>query len=145
MRGGIRTIGPALPAKTSPGKPSEQQRSITTPVVTDGTAPALLGMSPRQFREAVARQRVPYMKLGQRTVVFFADLQRLAHPNAAPSDAHPEPHDRRNQGLAAATEVDDFWASVEHLDERDCVNAILGRVGRKLTDDAYRNYKARKP
>jgi hypothetical protein len=53
------------------------------PVVTDATAPALLGMSPRQFWEAITRQRVPYMRLGQRTVVFFGNLQRQAHQNAA--------------------------------------------------------------
>jgi hypothetical protein len=76
-------------------------------------------------------------------VVFFADLQRLAHQNASLSEAHPEPRDRHNRRLAADTEVDDFMASLEHLDERDAVNAILGRVGRQMTDDAYRNYKPR--
>jgi len=50
-------------------------------------------MSARQFREAVARQRLPFMKLGQRTVVLVADLQRLAHENARLSEAHPEPRD----------------------------------------------------
>jgi hypothetical protein len=102
-------------------------------------------MSPRQFRDAVTRQRVPYMKLGQRTVVFFADLQHLAHKNASPSDAHPEPRDRHNRRLSAATEMDDFMASIEGLDERDTVNAILRRVGRRMTDEDYRNYKPRKP
>jgi hypothetical protein len=103
-------------------------------------------MSPRQFREAITRQRVPYMKLGQRVVAFFTDLQALAHRNATTSDAHPEPRDRHNRRLAASTEAEDFWASVEHLDERETVNAILGQIGRRLTDDAYRNfYKKPKP
>lgn len=122
------------------------QTSITAPVVTDATAPELLGMSSRQFREAVTRQHVPYMKLGQRTVVFFTDLQAIAHRNGAISDAHPEPRDRHNRRLAASTEADDFWASVEHLDQRDTVNAILGRVGHQLTAQGYRDfYKKRQP
>jgi len=123
-----------------------ERTSITAPVVTDATAPALLGMSPRQFRAAVTRQQVPYVKLGQRTVVFFSDLQVLAHQNAMISDAHPEPRDRHKGQLAASTDGDDFWASVEHLDERGTVSAILRRVGRKLTDDAYRDfYQKRNP
>jgi len=86
------------------------------------------------------------MKLGQRTVVFFADLHSLAHRNASLSEAHPEPRDRHNRKLATSTEVQDFLASVEHLDRRDAVNAILGRIGRKLTDTAYRDfYKNHKP
>lgn len=119
--------------------------SITAPVVTDATAPELLGMSSRQFREAVTRQQLPYMKLGQRTVVFFADLQMLAHRNATVADAHPEPGGRHIRQLAASTEADDFWASVEHLDERDTVNVVLRRVGHQLSADAYRDfYKKRK-
>jgi len=121
-------------------KPTSLQTSITTPVVTDSTAPLLLGMSPRQFREAVTRQRIPFVKLGQRTVVFVDDLHALARRNVRLSDAHPEPQDRHNRRLAAATETDDFWASVEHLDERDTVNAVLGEIGRKMTDEAYRNF-----
>jgi len=101
-------------------------------------------MSSRQVREAVTRQRVVYMKLGQRTVVFFADLQALAHRNATVADAHPEPRDRHNRQLAASTAVDVIWASVEHLDERDTVNAILRRVGRQLTDEAYRDFYKRR-
>jgi hypothetical protein len=124
---------------------ANQQFRIIPPVVTDATAPALLGMSPRQFREAVTRQRVPFMKLGQRMVVFLADLKRLAHRNASPSDAHPEPRDHHNRRLAATTQMADFMESIEPLDERDAVNAILGRLGRQLTDEAYRNYKPRKP
>jgi hypothetical protein len=134
-----------MAAKTSRVKHSESKTSITAPVVTDATAPALLGMSSRQFREAVTRQCVPYMKLGQRTIVFFEDLRRIAHRNASPSDAHPEPRDRHNRRLAADMETQDFMASIEHLDERDAVNAILRQVGRQLTDEAYRNYKARTP
>lgn len=85
------------------------------------------------------------MKLGPRTVVFFADLQSLAHRNGLISDAQPLPRDRRNRKLATSTDVDDFWASVEGFDERDTINAILGRIGRKLSDDAYRDfYKKRR-
>lgn len=131
-------------ARTSRGKRNAPV-SITAPVVTDATAPKLLGMSSRQFREAVTRQRIPFMKLGQRTVVFFADLQALAHRHATVVEAHREPRDRRNRQLAASTEVDDFWASVEHLDERDTVNAILRRVGRELSAESYRDfYKKRR-
>src|ERR1019366_3395809 len=61
-----------MQAKTAPPKHRERT-PIAAPIVTDATAPTLLGMSPRQFREAVARQRVPYMKLGQRMIVFFAE------------------------------------------------------------------------
>jgi hypothetical protein len=68
----------------------------------------------------------------------------LAHRNGATSDAHPEPRDRHHRQLAAATEVDDFWASVEHLDNRDTVNAILGRVGRKLSAEGYRDFYSRR-
>jgi hypothetical protein len=133
-----------MAARTSHGKRGGQV-SIAAPVVTDATAPELLGMSSRQFRDAVTRQHIPFMKLGQRTVVFFADLQVLAHRNAAVGDAHPEPRDRHNRRLAASTDADDFWESVEHLDERDTVNAILHRVGRQLTPEAYRDfYKNRK-
>lgn len=114
--------------------------SITSPVVTDATAPALLGMSSRQFRDTVTRQHIPFMKLGQRTVVFFSDLQVLAHRNPTVAGAHPEPRDMHNRKLAASTDVDDFWASVEHLDERDTVNAILRRVGHQLSDEAYRDF-----
>lgn len=131
--------------RTSRGR-GDAPVSITAPVVTDATAPELLGMSSRQFREAVTRQRIPFMKLGQRTVVFFADLQALAHRTAAVADAHPEPRDRHNRRIAASTDADDFWASVEHLDERDMVNAILRRVGHQLSEDGYRDfYKRPKP
>ena len=113
---------------------------VIPPVITDATAPALLGMSARQFRDAVARQRLPFMKLGQRTVVLVADLERLAHRNAPPNDAHPEPRDRHNRRLAARTEADDLMDRIEHMDRRDAVNAILARIGRQLTDEAYAAY-----
>ena len=114
--------------------------AITAPIVTDATAPALLGMSPRQFRDAVRRQRVPHMKLGRSTVVFFADLQRLAHTNTPPSEAHAEPRDRHNRRLAAATDQADFEASLENLDMRDRINAVLGRIGYRMKDEAYEAY-----
>jgi hypothetical protein len=134
-----------MATRDSQRKPTENTVPAA-PVVTDATAQALLGMSPRQFRTAVLRQHIPHMKLGRRIVVFFADLQVLAHQNASVSDAHPEPRDRNSRRLAAATEVDDFNASIEHLDDRDRVNAILGRIGRQLTPEAYRDfYKNRKP
>ena len=121
-------------------KSDSEQTSITTPVVTDATAPLLLGMSPRQFREAVTRQRIPFMKLGKRTVVFVEDLHALARRNVLLSDAQPEPQDRHNRRLAAATQTDDFWASIEGLDERESVNAILGKIGFTMSDDAHRNF-----
>jgi hypothetical protein len=110
---------------------------VVPPVITDATAAALLGMSARQFRDAVARQRIPFMKLGQRTVVLVADLQLLAHHNVLPGEAHSKPRDRHNERVAAATEDDDFMASIEHLDKRDAINAILTRIGRRLSDEAY--------
>ncbi len=120
----------------------DRQPSIMAPVITDATAPALLGMSARQFREAVSRQRLPFIKLGQRTVVLVADLQRLAHANAPASEAHPEPRDHHNRRLAARTEADDLMDRIEHMDRRDAVNAILATVGRQLTDEAYAAYGA---
>ncbi len=142
---GRRSGGPyrsRMATRTSRRK-GDAEVSITAPVVTDATAPELLGMSPRQFRDAVARQQIPYMKLGQRTVVFFADLQALAHRNGTVADAYPEPRDRHHRQLAASTHDDDVWASVEHLDERDTVNAILRRVGHRLTDEGYRTFYRR--
>jgi hypothetical protein len=115
---------------------------VVPPVITDRTAPALLGMSARQFRDAVARQRLPFVKLGQRTVVLVADLERLAHNNARPSEAHPEPRDKRNRRLAATTEADDLLDRIEHMDRRDAVNAILATFGRQLTDEAYAAYES---
>jgi hypothetical protein len=115
---------------------------VIPPVITDATAPALLGMSARQFRDAVARQHLPFMKLGQRTVVLVADLQRLAHAKAPLSQAHPEPRDSHNRRLAARTETDDLMARIEHMDRRDAVNAILARMGRQLTDEAKRTEQA---
>jgi hypothetical protein len=115
---------------------------VIPPVITDATAPALLGMSARQFRDAVARQRLPFVKLGQRTLVLVADLQRLAHANAPPSEAHPEPRDRYNRRLAARTEAGDLMERIEHMEQRDAVNAILATIGRKLTDEAYAAYGA---
>jgi hypothetical protein len=35
------------------------------------------------------------------------------------------------------TETEGFTESLEHLDKRDAVNAILGRIGRQLTDETY--------
>jgi hypothetical protein len=115
---------------------------IIPPVITDATAPALLGMSARQFRDAVARQRIPFAKLGQRTVVLVADLERLAHRNAPHNDAQPEPRDRDTRRLAARTEADDLMERIEHMDRRDAVNAILARIGRQLTDEAHAAYGA---
>lgn len=133
-------------ATRTPHATGDTPVSITAPVVTDATAPELLGMSSRQFRDAITRQHIPNMKLGKRTVVFLADLQMLAHRNATVADAYPEPCGRHNRRPALSTEVDDFWASVEHLDERDTVNAILRRVGHQLSDEAYRDfYKKRRP
>ena len=43
---------------------------------------ALLGMTARKFRAAVARQRLPYVTLGQRTVSLVADIEQLAHAKA---------------------------------------------------------------
>ena len=113
---------------------------VIPPVITDATAPALLGMSARQFRDAVARQRLPFMKLGQRTVVLVADLERLAHRNAPSNAGHPEPRDRHNRRLATRTAADDLMDRIEQMDRRDAVNAILATIGRQLTDEAYAAY-----
>lgn len=50
---------------------------------TDATAPALLGMSARQFRDAVARQRLPFMEARASQVPLSRPLSCEAGENEA--------------------------------------------------------------
>jgi hypothetical protein len=72
-------------------------------------------------------------------VVFFEDLRTLAHAGARNARLSAAP-------TSASTDAGDLFPSIDDLDERDRVNAILGRIGHKMTDEAYANYyEKRKP
>ena len=62
-------------------------RPEVTLVITDATAPRLLGMSARAFREAVVREGVPHARLGKRVVVHVDDLRALARAEAKDDSA----------------------------------------------------------
>jgi len=68
---------------------------LVASVVSDMTAEALLGMTPRAFREAVTRQNIPHVKLGARVVVAVEDLRELARatPSTTPTQAPLETAD----------------------------------------------------
>lgn len=61
-------------------------------IVSDAQAVALGFPSPRAFREAVKRQRIPFVRVGQRMLVTVADLQQLArvHDDDRPELATPD-------------------------------------------------------
>jgi hypothetical protein len=96
-------------------------------------------MSPRQFREAIAQQNVPHLKLGKRVVVFFADLERLAHANASALDTHSKLRDEHDLRLTPATPTDNLSASMNQLHQHD---AVPEPVGRTLTDEVRTAYEA---
>lgn len=81
--------------------------ALVAPVVTDATAPALLGMSARAFRDAVARQRIPHVRIGARVVVLVADLGELARAPARDDASGVLPRDDD-----AELDVDAVLASV---------------------------------
>lgn len=60
--------------------------------MSDATAPQLIGMSPRAFRDAVRAQRIPHVRIGARVVVLVSDLARLArvHDDDGPELATPD-------------------------------------------------------
>jgi hypothetical protein len=72
--------------------------------VTDRTAPLVLGLEPRVYRELIARERVPHARVGRRVVARVEDvlvaLDRLAAKgddalaNEAPATPQPRGVDR---------------------------------------------------
>jgi hypothetical protein len=84
-------------ARTRPLKPRATSALAIVPVtVTDRTAPAVLGLEPRVFRELVARERIPHAVIGRRIVVAAQDvldaLGRIAaRPVEAEVDEETEP------------------------------------------------------
>jgi hypothetical protein len=73
----------------------ERQPGTPPAVLSDAQAPSI-GMSPRQFREAVIRQNIPCVRLGLRIIVLVRDLERLARVANDDSTVHlhdDEPED----------------------------------------------------
>jgi hypothetical protein len=71
--------------------------------ITDRSCAAVLGLEPRAYRELVARERIPHVRLGRRVVVRVADiiaaLDRIAEDDGAVDEkpmgrAGPEGVDR---------------------------------------------------
>jgi hypothetical protein len=83
--------------------------------VTDRTAPAVLGLEPRTFRELVARLGVPHVTLGRRIVVPVAAM--LEALEGAAVDPAPR------SGAAERDAADD--------DGEVSVDGILAELGRR--------------
>ena len=72
--------------------------AIAPLVVSDATAPNLLGMTPRAFRDAVRSQDIPHVQLGARVVVLVEDLRELAHAPKPPENVSGELPDDEDEG-----------------------------------------------
>jgi hypothetical protein len=76
--------------------------AIVPATVTDRSAPAVLGLEERAYRELVARERVPHALVGRRVVARVEDvlaaLDRIARRQAgsevADQDSEPAPSGR---------------------------------------------------
>ena len=102
---------------------------VAVPIVTDATAPALLGMSARAFREAVQRQRVPHVKLGARIIVLVEDLAALARRNVDASASQ-----LREDGPEATTTTSHGPTVVRALSEPATADDMLERLGFRRAD-----------
>ena len=89
---GSRAAGGAGWEERTRGGGAPQPRAETPgsfSVISDATAPALIGMSSRSFKEAVRRQGVPHVRLGCRVLVMVSDLARLANADASTGPVEP--------------------------------------------------------
>ena len=93
-------------------KPRATESLVVAPAtVTDRSAPAVLGLDPRDFRVFVLRHRIPHVREGHRTVARVADVLEAIGRGGSAAEA----------GLEARE---------EDLEERtDGPDGVLRRVG----------------
>jgi hypothetical protein len=78
--------------------------------ITDRTAPHVLGLEPRAFREFLVERSVPHVRLGRRVVARVDDVLEAL-------------------GLAAVTTEAGELATV--VDDESSADDVLARIGRK--------------
>jgi hypothetical protein len=83
--------------------------------VSDRTAPALVGLEPRAFRELLEREHVPHAKIGRRVVARVACVLEAV--------------DRLSLGAPSA--VESASAVGEDATEEPSADQILARLGRR--------------
>lgn len=92
--------------------------SVAPTTVTDRTAPLVLGLEPRVFRELVASRNIPHARVGHRIVARIEDVLGSLDALSA------EQRSARAFGKPAAADLEAG------------VNAILAKIGRRLKTPA---------
>jgi hypothetical protein len=97
---------------------STDSLAIAPATVSDRTAPLVLGLEPRVYRDLVARLRIRHARLGRRVIARVEDvlaaLDRIAEAHDAMPEASPEP--------------------VGDEPEPETVDQVLRRQGRRRTE-----------
>jgi hypothetical protein len=91
--------------------------AIAPAVVSDLTAPAVIGLEPRHFREFLRAANIPHAVVGRRAIVrvdqILEAVERLSRQGLPPQSA-PEENDERSDDDDGATDLtaDDVLAQV---------------------------------